>query len=74
MDKLNAFSSDKTDEIDLRDNSLSKKDIRIKLCIWLWKKIFNCLSILQWKGYATMNIPAGVQAKSKLDYSRKNKY
>ncbi len=67
---LNAFSSDKTDEIDLRDNSLSKKDIRDKIMYLAFgKKYLTACRFCNGRDYATMNIPAAVQAKSKLDYS-----
>ena len=66
---LKAFAANKDDEIDLNDDSMSKKDLRDKIMYLAFgKKFLTACRFCNGRDYSTANIPSAIQAKTKLDY------
>lgn len=70
---LNAFKKDTSDEIDLSDSTINKKDLRDKIMhLAFEKKYLTACKFCNGRDYATDNIPSAIQTKSKLDYEYQN--
>ena len=66
---LKAFEANKDDEIDLNDDSISKKDLRDKIMYLAFgKKYLTACRFCNGRDYSTTNIPSAIQAKTRLDY------
>ena len=67
------FVHSKDDEINLPDSSISKKELRDKIMrLAFEKKYLTACRFCNGRDYATTNITAAVQTRSKLDYKFQN--